>query len=74
MVAERLSTGEPAFNDILGGGLEPRVITQLYGGPASGKSVLCVVASVSCLKAGKGVIFIDTRGVLDRTVPPGRRD
>ena len=28
-VAERLSTGEPAFDDILGGGLEPRVITQL---------------------------------------------
>jgi DNA repair protein RadB len=62
MVAERLSTGEPAFNEILGGGLEPRVITQLYGGPASGKSVLCVVASVSCLKAGTGVIFIDTEG------------
>ena len=59
---ERLSTGEPAFDDILGGGLEPRVITQLYGGPASGKSVLCVVASVSCLEAGKGVIFIDTEG------------
>jgi DNA repair protein RadB len=62
MAVARLSTGEPAFDDLLGGGLEPRVITQLYGGPASGKSVLCVMASVSCLEAGKGVIFIDTEG------------
>ena len=58
----RLNTGEKAFDDLLGGGLEPRVITQIYGGPASGKSVLCVIASVACLKAGKGVIFIDTEG------------
>jgi DNA repair protein RadB len=62
MALARLSTGEPAFDDLLGGGLEPRVITQIYGGPASGKSVLCVMASVSCLNSGKGVIFIDTEG------------
>ncbi|MCE5298324.1 MAG: DNA repair and recombination protein RadB [Methanoregulaceae archaeon] len=62
MTLAKLSTGEPAFDDLLGGGLEPRVITQLYGGPASGKSVLCAIASVSCLKSGKGVIFIDTEG------------
>jgi len=62
MTLSRLSTGEPAFDNLLGGGLEPRVITQIYGGPASGKSVLCVMASVSCLKSGKGVIFIDTEG------------
>ena len=62
MTAARLNTGEEAFDDLLGGGLEPRVITQIYGGPASGKSVLCVLASVACLRAGKGVIFIDTEG------------
>jgi DNA repair protein RadB len=62
MTPARLNTGEDAFDDLLGGGLEPRVITQIYGGPASGKSVLCVIASVACLKAGKGVIFIDTEG------------
>jgi DNA repair protein RadB len=62
MKDERLSTGEAAFDDLLGGGLEPRVITQFYGGPASGKSVLCIIAAVSCLRAGKGVIFIDTEG------------
>ncbi|MDD1706145.1 MAG: DNA repair and recombination protein RadB [Methanoregulaceae archaeon] len=62
MTPEKLSTGELAFDNLLGGGLEPRVITQIYGGPASGKSVLCVIASVSCLKSGQGVIFIDTEG------------
>jgi DNA repair protein RadB len=62
MTPARLNTGEDAFDALLGGGLEPRVITQIYGGPASGKSVLCVIASVACLKAGKGVIFIDTEG------------
>jgi len=59
---ERLSTGNKAFDDLLGGGLEPKIITQLYGGPASGKSVLCVLAAVACLRTGKGVIFIDTEG------------
>ena len=62
MTLARMSTGVPAFDNLLGGGLEPRVITQIYGGPASGKSVLCVIASVSCLNEGKGVIFIDTEG------------
>ena len=62
MTDERLSTGTPAFDDLLGGGLEPRVITQLYGGPGGGKSVLCVTIAVSCLRSGRGVIFIDTEG------------
>jgi DNA repair protein RadB len=62
MTPDRLGTGIGAFDDLLGGGLEPKVITQLYGGPASGKSVLCVLAAVSCLRSGKGVIFIDTEG------------
>jgi len=62
MTGERLSTGTPAFDEILGGGLEPRIITQLYGGPAGGKSVLCVTIAVAFLRAGTGVIFIDTEG------------
>ncbi len=62
MSTARQSTGSRAFDDLLGGGLEPKVITQLYGEPASGKSVFCVLAAVSCLKSGRGVIFIDTEG------------
>ncbi len=62
MSDERLSTGVSAFDTLLGGGLEPGVITQLYGGPGSGKTVLSIIAAVSCLRAGRGVIFIDTEG------------
>jgi DNA repair protein RadB len=62
MSTTRQSTGNKALDDLLGGGLEPKVITQIYGEPASGKSVFCVLAAVACLKSGKGVIFIDTEG------------
>lgn len=62
MIPGRLSTGVGALDDLIGGGLEPKVITQFYGGPASGKSVLCVLAAVSCLRSGKDVIFLDTEG------------
>jgi len=62
MKAERLTSGSPALDRLLGGGYEPRTITQLYGGPASGKSTICMVAVVSCLRAGGSVVFIDSEG------------
>jgi DNA repair protein RadB len=62
MSTARVTTGNREFDNLLGGGLEPKVITQIYGEPASGKSVLCVLAAVACLKSGRGVIFIDTEG------------
>jgi len=62
MPPQRLSTGDAAFDQLLGGGLDPKVITQIYGEPASGKSTLCIMAAVSCLNAGKGVIFMDSEG------------
>ena len=60
--SERQTTGNAALDRLLGGGLEPRTITQIYGGPASGKSTLCMVATVSCLRAGGSVVFIDSEG------------
>jgi DNA repair protein RadB len=62
MEHRRLTTGNPDLDRLLGGGLEPRVITQLFGEPASGKSTLCVIIAVECLRSGRGVIFIDTEG------------
>jgi len=62
MRTDRLSTGSPDLDEMLGGGLERRVITQIYGEPASGKSTICIMAAVACLKAGYSVIFIDTEG------------
>jgi DNA repair protein RadB len=62
MEHRRLTTGNPDLDHLLGGGLEPRVITQIFGEPASGKSTLCVLIAVECLRSGRGVIFIDTEG------------
>jgi len=62
MKNDRMSSGNAAFDRLLGGGLEARTISQIYGSPASGKSTLCMIAAVSCLRAGHPVVFIDSEG------------
>jgi len=62
MKTERQTSGDPALDNLLGGGLEARTITQLYGEPASGKSTLCLIAAVATLRAGHPVVYIDSEG------------
>lgn len=62
MKTERRSSGNSAMDQLLGGGLEVRTITQFYGEPASGKSTLCMIAAVTSLRAGQTVVFIDSEG------------
>jgi DNA repair protein RadB len=62
MMPDRVSTGCQALDDLLGGGLERRTITQIYGEPASGKSTFCLMATVATLRSGDSVIYIDTEG------------
>ncbi|KDE54652.1 DNA repair and recombination protein RadB [Methanoculleus sp. MH98A] len=62
MKTDRVGTGSQGLDDLLGGGLERRAITQIYGEPASGKSTLCLMAAVACLRAGNSVVYIDTEG------------
>jgi DNA repair protein RadB len=62
MKTDRRSTGNVALDRLLGGGLEVRTITQFYGEPASSKSTLCMIAAVTCLRAGHTVVFIDSEG------------
>nr|WP_320162269.1 DNA repair and recombination protein RadB [uncultured Methanoregula sp.] len=62
MKIERQTSGDPALDTLIGGGLEPRTITQLYGEPASGKSTLCLVAAIATLRAGHAVVYIDSEG------------
>jgi DNA repair protein RadB len=50
------------MDQLLGGGLEVRTITQFYGEPASGKSTICMIAAVNSLRAGETVVFIDSEG------------
>jgi len=62
MKPQFLSSGSAELDVLLGGGLAPGVITQVYGEPASGKSTICVMASVSALLAGGRVLFLDSEG------------
>jgi DNA repair protein RadB len=62
MKTDLMSSGNAALDNLLGGGLEIRTVSQFYGTPASGKSTLCMIATVACLRKGKPVIFIDSEG------------
>lgn len=62
MESRRVTSGSPDFDDLLGGGLEKRTLTQIYGEPGCGKSTLCLIATVAVLEAGSPVVYIDTEG------------
>ncbi len=57
-----VSTGLPDIDRILGGGLEPRAITEVYGSFASGKTQFCFQCTAQVLREGGKVIFVDTEG------------
>ncbi|MDD5112109.1 MAG: DNA repair and recombination protein RadB [Candidatus Altiarchaeota archaeon] len=50
-----------AFDDFLGGGLLPGVLTHLYGPPGSGKTNLALMATANAVGKGK-VLYIDSEG------------
>ncbi|ESP88423.1 DNA repair and recombination protein RadB [Candidatus Halobonum tyrrellensis] len=55
-----LTTGSPALDDLLGGGLERGVVTQVYGPPASGKTNVALTAAAEVAAAGGSVLYVDT--------------
>ncbi len=58
----KLKTGSAGLDDLLGGGLETKMITQFVGEAGSGKSTFCLLAAVNTLRRGGGVVYIDTEG------------
>ena len=62
MQSDRESSGSAALDTLLGGGIEHKTLTQFVGEPASGKTTLCLIATVACLKAGRSVVWIDSEG------------
>jgi DNA repair protein RadA len=63
---ERISTGSKRFDDLLGGGLETRAVTEVYGEFGTGKTqlchTLCVIVQQERPAGGLGgkAIYIDT--------------
>ncbi|MGM0770544.1 MAG: DNA repair and recombination protein RadB [Halobacteriota archaeon] len=58
-----LASGCHPIDELLGGGFESGVVTQLFGEAGSGKTNVCLQLVVECVKKGKKAIFIDTEGI-----------
>ncbi|GAB4291295.1 MAG: DNA repair protein RadA [Coriobacteriia bacterium] len=55
---ERVATGIPEFDRVLGGGLVKGSLVLLAGEPGIGKSTLLLQAAVSLGSAGRGVLYV----------------
>ena len=79
-----VATGSTQLDTLLGGGLLGGRVTEVYGYPGTGKTQLCLTASVtSLLKTGGSVAYIDTKGdfcpkrflqILEARSPQAARD
>ena len=56
--AERLQTGVPELDRVLGGGLVPGSLVLLGGAPGIGKSTLTGMALGNLVTAGRGVLYV----------------
>lgn len=56
-----LSSGSKLIDDLIGG-LEPGIISTAFGAAGSGKSTLCLQATVAAALRGETVIYVDTEG------------
>jgi len=50
------------IDELVGGGLPSRLITQVYGPPGSGKSNIALQAAINCTKMKMRALFIDPEG------------
>ena len=54
--------GCKCIDELLGGGFERGIVTQIYGASGTGKTNICIQLAVSTVRSGKKVVFIDTEG------------
>ncbi|MDZ5810586.1 DNA repair and recombination protein RadB [Halorubrum sp. AD140] len=62
-MSDPIPTGCRPVDDLLGGGFERGVVTQVYGPPAAGKTNLALAAAVEVAAAGDRALYIDTEGL-----------
>lgn len=60
--SKKLPFGQEPLDGLLDGGIEHKSLTNLYGPPGSGKTNLALLAAMSCINAGRKVLYIDTEG------------
>ncbi len=60
--AEKILLPEP-FASLIGG-VERGAVTNFYGPPGVGKTNLCILAALECIRNGGRVVYIDTEGGL----------
>ena len=59
---QKISSGYDCLDTLMDGGIEPGIITELYGEGGAGKSNLGMIYSLSVLKNGLSVVYVDTEG------------
>ena len=59
---QRIPTGSQILDSMLEGGYEKEVITTIYGPAGSGKTVLCLLCSMTIARSGKKVVYVDSEG------------
>ncbi len=62
-MGERIPSGCPAIDDLLGGGFERDCITEIYGEAGSGKTNICLQTAIREIKNGNYVVYVDTEGI-----------
>ncbi|MBS3137217.1 DNA repair and recombination protein RadB [Candidatus Woesearchaeota archaeon] len=62
METKKIDSGSKVLNRLLETGYETDIITTVYGPSGTGKTTLCLLASIATVKQGKKVIYIDTEG------------
>ncbi|KAL4424897.1 hypothetical protein ABPG77_002120 [Micractinium sp. CCAP 211/92] len=71
----RISTGSQALDELLGGGIETKAITEIFGEWRTGKTqlchTLCVTTQIGGENGGAGkVAYIDTEGCFRQRIRP----
>jgi len=62
MEQEKILLPEP-FHSLIGG-IEKGAITNFYGPPGVGKTNMCILAMLECIRKGGRVVYVDTEGGL----------
>ena len=58
----RMPSGSLNIDNLLGGGFEYGIISQIYGASGTGKTNICTQLIVQCIRGGKKAVLIDTEG------------